>query len=68
MTLTTSRLIIVAFVFVTLLIGLVAPVLPCSVYMLVTGDFPGSSLCTGIQEDSQLVTLVLTVHRAVTSN
>ena len=68
MTLTTSRLIIVAFVLFALLVGLIAPLIPCSVYMLATGDFPGASLCTGIQEDSQLVTLVLTVHRAVTSN
>ena len=68
MTLRAPHLIIVAFVLVILLAGLIAPMIPCSVYMLVTGDFPGSSLCTGIQEDSQLVTLVLTVHRAVTSN
>ena len=59
MTLATSRLIILAFVLVTLLAGLIAPMIPCSVYMLATADFPGSSLCTGIQEDDSLVTAIL---------
>jgi hypothetical protein len=32
------------------------------VYMLLTGDFPGSRIFYGIQEDDAIVNFLLTIH------
>ena len=39
--------------------------LDCVLYMVQTGDFPGSRLCAGVYEDDPLVDMALDLHQAM---